>query len=688
MAITAEQFNRLDQEKNDALMESMDQIMGRLHQFRESRLVLGLPFNGRLAQTYERFFQAYNTLFDSVASDEELQEALDTMDSFGGFLNLKIPGAGTLRSRLTDGKEEDVKKLKKALQTVRDTLNVQTDQQVAPLYDFRRDNHRAQPANIDYMNKLLGEAGTIQTSGNQPYHNALESLSWACDKSLEKFKKDGINSPEDEANAREFLKWRTALRAAYLGDHTERCILNVNGIKQAVEESCTKGDALKLLRDDFDAFLQKKIRIGKENPEIKTGEGWLIEFAKDGKKHIDTVKKLLDPKTLTELRRGAETETAAAHIAKLMNRVRTGMESCSDEILAGVFGARMAVNARRNDLKGLKNSQITKDQRQYYQDQLLENDLFKRFCKENRDALKDLMNKRGHGGALEDRFRAYLCKLPAGELSNEPLLQRYMPTYLERIEALQEQIKTAKNNGDARDAMAEIVVLRGLAGAERGSKASLDIPIQTDGSNLLKNNVEILKEKADFQQAAFQEGRFAREGHGGKLVEKLREYLSEEQLLGKGAKKDPSTLRLLHRTTYGGQKDSVRVKAWLMLEEINNGKQPDERMKLGYRDLWLEYAGLRDAQLYDGKQNTDEVDWQSIRQKAEVWRSNPRLHLDNVLAMNENQMKNGLEALFRGNGTALYNAFPDPADRQAQPVQAGIGQPALNKQRGQTARPE
>ena len=48
----------------------------------------------------------------------------------------------------------------------------------------------------------------------------------------------------------------------------------------------------------------------------------------------------------------------------------------------------------------------------------------------------------GHGGDLEKSFKDHLKKLPAGELRNDPVLRRYMPTAKERIEELQKQAAT------------------------------------------------------------------------------------------------------------------------------------------------------------------------------------------------------------------------------------------------------
>ena len=52
-----------------------------------------------------------------------------------------------------------------------------------------------------------------------------------------------------------------------------------------------------------------------------------------------------------------------------------------------------------------------------------------------------------HGGELDDMFRKHLRTLPAGELRNDAILKRWMPTVKERIESLQEQAKKSLNAG-------------------------------------------------------------------------------------------------------------------------------------------------------------------------------------------------------------------------------------------------
>lgn len=98
--------------------------------------------------------------------------------------------------------------------------------------------------------------------------------------------------------------------------------------------------------------------------------------------------------------------------------------------------------------------------------------------------------KSGHGGALDDLFRKHVKELPAGSLSNNPLLARYMPTVKERIEFLQTHLP--EDTGKVDKYVAEIIALRNLVHAERGKKSSLDKPIPTDPESSLQVNAKSL----------------------------------------------------------------------------------------------------------------------------------------------------------------------------------------------------
>ena len=136
-------------------------------------------------------------------------------------------------------------------------------------------------------------------------------------------------------------------------------------------------------------------------------------------------------------------------------------------------------------------------------------------------------NSTGHGGALEDMFREYLLNKPAGELTNDPLLARYMPTALDRIEVLQNQAKAALKEGKTPEkAMAEIAVVRDFVRATQNSKETLKVKIPANGklqeeTNTLANS-NFMKECAKKPNIT----NLIKEGHGGKMVEEINNGIS------------------------------------------------------------------------------------------------------------------------------------------------------------------
>ena len=100
---------------------------------------------------------------------------------------------------------------------------------------------------------------------------------------------------------------------------------------------------------------------------------------------------------------------------------------------------------------------------------------------------KMLYASRTHGGFIEDEFKKYLLKLPAGDLVNSPELARFMPTAKERIEALKRQVKADPDNEVLQQAAAaEIIAIRNACGVEWKNGYGLDkhIPAAPDGKRL------------------------------------------------------------------------------------------------------------------------------------------------------------------------------------------------------------
>lgn len=675
MAISFEQY--LDMPNNDfsELNTSIGRVLERMRRFREDRLAAGLPFSGRLKQTYEEMMDSLGGL-SSGDPNENFIQALEKVNSFGAFLNVVVrPGSMTVREYLAKTNDEDDREqLDNDLAAISRHLQIQPWQEAAPLFDYRKQNGQTKKADVGFMQTLIGREGFHANRGVEPYQDALTDTQAAIDNLLSSHVDDIVTTdPTIRETARELCRWEAALQAAQFGNANYIRRLNINNREETFEFNPSRQEALEQIRDGFGDLLAKKIKIGSK---VMTGEEWISQSSERGPKAVSMMKKLVDPATQAKAKPAAVKRYADRVIDELMNPVRRGEEPLTAETLAGIFGVRMAVGAERDNLDALKAAGITGEQKAYFQKQLAENPVFQRFCQEKAGELSRLAKKRGHGGILEVKFRDYLCKLPAGELPNEPILQRYMPSCLERIEALQKQAETATSGMDAVNAMAEIVVLRGMARANRGNKFSLDKVIRADESNSLQASVKLLGEKRDFQEAAMANRRFASEGHGGKLVERLRAFENDPaKLQAAEVEKDANTMRYLNRTTYGGQRNAIRYQAVLMLEALASGKAPDMKMRLEYRDLCAELFGLMDTVNNGGGRSQEDVQWHTVNEKAKIMKELPELSQENLAALSTEDIKKGLLAVYNCDKRfRLLDAFPERVNQRGEPVRDSLAE--------------
>lgn len=680
MAITWEQYNAFQDADFNALNAVAGKISARLERFRENRFAAGLPFSGRLAEAYRQMMEALNTLTAGELDDESIKkqkEALATLNNFGGFLNLNVgPGNRTLRDEITKNADDAVP-LAEELEDLGKMLAVQTDDKCPPLFDYKRTNENKKQDPED-LSHLLGtdDPKGVYAGRETPYYKALEEIQSALgallfDRVHGKYSLDNL-----QGKAQEIFEWESVMETARHGTDKASSFeygVRINNREKRLTCELTRKQAQERLRDGFRDFLANKIKF---NKETLTGEEWLLKVKPSCAKSLAAVKKLLDPKTMEEPRPGAETRSAAERIDTLMDPVKRGREPLTMKTLAGIFGVRMAVRAERNDLGALREARLTEAQQSCMARQLMENETFKKFYEENEAELNRLAMKRGHGGLLEEKFQAYLCGLPAGELPNDPALQRYLPTCRQRIEALQKQVEKATTSIGAVEAMAEIVVLRGMAQAHRGNKKSLEKPIPADASDSLRKSVEILREKTDFQQAAIANRRFATEGHGGQLVEKMREFENDpEKLKAVEAEKNGNTMRWLNRTTYKGQRNRMYAEAGLMLDALADGKEPDAAMRQKYRELCMGFFALKDCVAVNGRKLEEDVDWGLVNDKLEALRSKPRFGDANLRALSAEEMKQGVQSILDAANKQSFNlktAFPEKVNAQGEPIRQSL----------------
>ena len=143
----------------------------------------------------------------------------------------------------------------------------------------------------------------------------------------------------------------------------------------------------------------------------------------------------------------------------------------------------------------------------------------------------------GHGGGLDKMFTAYLKTRPAGQLHNDPVLERYMPTVKSRIDFLQN--KAAESYNKERKApvpeIAEIVALRYLSTSKITKKTNLDakIPANNELTERVAKHVNSAKFNARCESPAILN--YIRKGHGEVMHKNMQDMAKLEKEAQKGA---------------------------------------------------------------------------------------------------------------------------------------------------------
>lgn len=191
---------------------------------------------------------------------------------------------------------------------------------------------------------------------------------------------------------------------------------------------------------------------------------------------------------------------------------------CDQRLLAArILAARMLVNSIRGDGNSLKVPVNGKDiDRVAYE--LLNNKDFNTFINGmNRTDLTDKISKFGHGGKLEDTFKEYLLKRPAGELNNDRILDRFMPTAWDRINELKSQAKKKGDDSILKE-ITETMVIRRMVGSGRNTPDKLKVKIPTVSS--LREQVFNITFLEGLQELGYQDNVKIdfRDGHGGQMM--------------------------------------------------------------------------------------------------------------------------------------------------------------------------
>ena len=200
-----------------------------------------------------------------------------------------------------------------------------------------------------------------------------------------------------------------------------------------------------------------------------------------------------------------------------------------------IMAARQLADSDRGSSAKLKKAVFTGDEVEMRVDEMKRDPMFKQFLEDVKldrnlynKLIKAASSKSGHGGKLDDIYKEYVKNLPARNLYNTRINERYMPTVKERIEILQNKAKNEKNLPE--EAAAEIVVLRNLSRAEIGKAKTLDKKIPCFEKDTLCYESTKLSRNGYFKDS-FGKNTVATglllKGHGGDMLQFLRDHFDE-----------------------------------------------------------------------------------------------------------------------------------------------------------------
>ncbi len=492
--------------------------------------------------------------------------------------------------------------------------NIADDAVVYDLDDFRKKvrkgnsfvTDRTRQRNFDGMQSVIRSAV-----------NELQSSIDAIEARKEKFKSYRPGDAENIAETQALIEKLNGYNRTF---DTLKNVNKNDGLYQSVEEA-NRSNAIRevynfknyLDEGEFETNYQKIVSLAAKNQkkqpqevrqQFKNGLNELNHTFRYGiapeaaaiKANERAIER--DKKIQLENQRKAEKHDANIWIEHIQGKLKQN-DMTKEEGFARIMAARLLVDSGRNNLYSLKKS-VTNFDLTNKTDELLKNPQYKAFINKVTGNEKLLAKATkaattGHGGGLDDMFKTYLLKRPAGELNNDPALDRYMPKAIDRIEELQSQAKKHKNDNPNAEA-AEILCIRNMVKAERNAKESLDVKIPVTGENL-KENVAALEKNQAFTYA-FGDPRVKAaigKGHGGLMVNGMRKInnLPKEQKML--IENDPVVDRALNAGTVDGRLNDIRKEAETVREKLQTslrrGEDVYDLVKAG-KDLIYESLSL------------------------------------------------------------------------------------------------
>ncbi len=281
----------------------------------------------------------------------------------------------------------------------------------------------------------------------------------------------------------------------------------------------------KLMAGSKDSVYKQMVDSGLNPYTFETGMKAMEDVLHHGI-NIDHIMKTKDQKLVND--------TALNHIEtmqKPQNWPNTTYRAEVKEYLAKMMTIRKMVNSVPGKKSSLDGDRITNFAIQDETKKMLNNKHFDDFLnrvvsdeKLSQTALNAAKAENGHGGGLDKMFTAYLTNLPAGELQNDPAIDRYMPKVIDRIEALQTKADAKYKNGKGLvpdKEIAEVIALRELIHVEHNQKSALKVKIPTNGK--LPDRIKEIANDQRFKNALTPNNiAKLQKGHGGVMQNDIK----------------------------------------------------------------------------------------------------------------------------------------------------------------------
>ena len=388
-------------------------------------------------------------------------------------------------------------------------------------------------------------------------------------------------------------------------DDTLQCGLNPSKLSEMKPKSIYKESAKEQKKADDDG-----IRIDQDN---------ISEDIRDNIIEIEERKEKLENEKLYY---------AINYIDEIKAEYKQNPQKFKSEIgypknfILSIMAARDISDARRNEPSTLRKGMMTKSEISARVEYLLDNPAFNNFVIHMQQpeilakAESKAMSTPGHGGKVDDMFKEFLANQPAGQMNNDERIKRYMPSALQRIDALKKQAREAMagNRSDVvRTAAAEILLLRNAVQSERGKKSSLGIGYPVDDPEF-NNKIQELANDNDFKDLTEDQYIISQilEGHGGRMIDRMRTRFNRDNI------ENAYLSDILFEGTVNGYLKKLKSDASSLKDKINSFNEKTvyndkNKAKEDAKKIVAEYSTLLTLKSRDNNLGEQNIPWKKVR---------------------------------------------------------------------------